>query len=234
MCVSFADPYTPLATSQATLACCLATFGVSDIAGCSRPLFIGCCFDKQAEKDKCLILLCHYGRRWRAVRKVEAILTCVFNNHLIRRCFMQKVMVMCLVASAVLAASCATLRELGSGKQVRRAMLVGAGIGVGTGTVAGVATTGGKGALTGALFGAALGAASSVASSYLIHEALASLTPAFRSQDHKLRFHLGSLHLGLQKRDARTRRQTLLNLDKFSVSARNPRSGCAGLQAVRS
>ena len=56
---------------------------------------------------------------------------------------MQKVMVMCLVASAVLAAGCATLRELGSGKQVRRAMLAGAGIGVGTGTVAGVATTGG-------------------------------------------------------------------------------------------
>ena len=103
---------------------------------------------------------------------------------------MQKVMVMCLVASAVLAASCATLRELGSGKQVRRAMLVGAGIGVGTGTVAGVATKGGKGALTGALFGAVLGAASS----YLIHGAL-------------------------QRRDAKTRKQTLLNLDKFAVSA---------------
>ena len=94
---------------------------------------------------------------------------------------MQKGMVMCLLASAVLAASCATLHK---------SMLTGAGIGVGTGTVAGVATTGGKGALKGALFGAALGAASS----YLIH-------------------------VVLQKRDARTRKQTLLNLDKFSVSA---------------
>ena len=44
--------------------------------------------------------------------------------------------------------------------------------------------------MKGALFGAALGAASS----YLIHGVL-------------------------QKRDAKTRRQTLLNLDKFSVSA---------------
>ncbi len=53
-----------------------------------------------------------------------------------------------------------------------------------------MAATGGKGALKGVLFGAAIGAASS----YLIHKAL-------------------------QKRDSKTRRQTLLNLDKFSVSA---------------
>ena len=47
---------------------------------------------------------------------------------------MQKVMVMCLVASAVFAAGCATLHK---------SMLTDIGIGVGTGTVAGVATTGG-------------------------------------------------------------------------------------------
>ncbi len=94
---------------------------------------------------------------------------------------MQKVMVMCLLASVVLAASCATLH---------RSMLTGIGVGIGTGAVASMATTGGKGAVKGALFGAALGAASS----YLIHGVL-------------------------QKRDAKTRQQTLLNLDKFAVSA---------------
>ena len=93
---------------------------------------------------------------------------------------MQKGMVMCLLASAVLAAGCATLHK---------SMLTGIGIGVGTGAVTSMAITGGKSAVKGALFGAALGAASS----YLIHGAL-------------------------QKRDAKTRRQTLLNLDKFSVS----------------
>ena len=92
----------------------------------------------------------------------------------------QKVMVMCLAASALLAVSCATLH---------RSMSVGVGIGVGTGAVANMAATSGKGALKGALIGAVLGAASS----YLIHGAL-------------------------QKRDSKTRRQTLLNLDKFSVS----------------
>ena len=73
---------------------------------------------------------------------------------------------------------------------LHRSMSVGVGIGVGTGAVANMAATDGKGALKGALFGAAIGAASS----YLIHGAL-------------------------QKRDSKTRRQTLLNLDKFSVSA---------------
>ena len=73
---------------------------------------------------------------------------------------------------------------------MHRSMLTGIGVGIGTGAVASMATAGGKGALKGALFGAALGAASS----YLIHGAL-------------------------QKRDGKTRRQTLLNLDKFSVSA---------------
>ena len=94
---------------------------------------------------------------------------------------MQKGMVMCLLASAVLAAGCATLHK---------SMLTGVGIGVGTGAVTSMAMTGGKSAVKGALFGAALGAASS----YLIYGAL-------------------------QKRDAKTRRQTLLNLDKFAVSA---------------
>ena len=94
---------------------------------------------------------------------------------------MQKGMVACLLASAVLAASCTTLHK---------SMLTGVGIGVGTGAVTSMAMTSGKSAVKGALFGAALG----VASSYLIHGAL-------------------------QKRDAKTRRQTLLNLDKFAVSA---------------
>ena len=114
---------------------------------------------------------------------------------------MQKGMVMCLVLGAVFAASCATLRELGSGKQVMRAMLAGAGIGMGTGAVASMATRGGKGAVKGALFGAALGAASS----YLIHGVL-------------------------QKRDAKTRQQTLLNLDKFAVSAPTSRRGMQGFR----
>ena len=100
---------------------------------------------------------------------------------------MQKGMVMCLVMSTVLAASCATLHK---------SMLAGAGIGIGTGAVASMATRGVKGAVKGALFGAALGAASS----YLIHGVL-------------------------QKRDAKTRQQTLLNLDKFSVSAPTGRQG---------
>ena len=68
--------------------------------------------------------------------------------------------------------------------------------------------SGGKHALTGALAGAALGAASS----YLIHGVL-------------------------QKRDANARRETLLNLDKFAVSA--PTKGqrafgrAAGVQGFR-
>ena len=93
----------------------------------------------------------------------------------------QKVMVMCLLASVVLAASCATLHK---------SVLTGVGVGVTAGAITSSAASGGKRTLTGALFGAALGAASS----YLIHGAL-------------------------QKRDTKTRRQTLLNLDKFSVSA---------------
>ena len=100
---------------------------------------------------------------------------------------MQKGMVMCLLASVVLAASCATLHK---------SVLTGVGIGMGTGAVASMATRGGKGAVKGALFGAALGAASS----YLIHGAL-------------------------QRRAAKTRQQTLLNLDKFSVSAPTGRQG---------
>ena len=105
----------------------------------------------------------------------------------------QKVMVMCLAASALLAVSCATLH---------RSMSVGVGIGVGTGAVASMAATGGKGALRGALVGAVLGAASS----YLIHNAL-------------------------ETRDTRTRRQTLLNLDKFAVSV--PTTSRRGMQNFR-
>ena len=93
----------------------------------------------------------------------------------------QKVTVMCLVMSATLAASCATMHK---------SLLTGVGVSASTGAVASMAATGGKGALKGALVGAAIGATSS----YLIHKAL-------------------------QKRDSKTRRQTLLNLDKFSVSA---------------
>ena len=93
----------------------------------------------------------------------------------------KKVMMMCLVLSAALAAGCATLHK---------SMLAGAGIGMGTGTVASMAVTGGKGALKGALFGAAIGAVSS-----------------------------SLIHGVLQKRDTKTRQQTLLSLDKFAVSA---------------
>ena len=106
---------------------------------------------------------------------------------------MQKVKVMCLVVSALLAVSCATLHK---------SMSVGVGIGVGTGAVANMAATSGKGALKGALIGAVLGAASS----YLIHGAL-------------------------QKRDSKTRRQTLLNLDKFAVSV--PTTRGRGVQDFR-
>ena len=116
---------------------------------------------------------------------------------------MQKGMVACLLASAVLAVSCATLHK---------SMLTGIGIGVGAGAVTSMAMRWERES------DRKPGGASE-ASNYLIHGTLASLTHAFRSQDHKLHFHLGSLHLGLQKRDAKTRRQTLLNLDKFSVSA---------------
>ena len=49
---------------------------------------------------------------------------------------MQKGVVACLLASAVLAAGCATLHK---------SMLTGVGIGVGTGAVASMAMTGGKG-----------------------------------------------------------------------------------------
>lgn len=84
---------------------------------------------------------------------------------------------------------------------LQKSVLTGAGIGMGTGTVVSTAMTGGKVALKGALVGTLIGGASS----YLIHRVL-------------------------QKRDADTRRQTLLKLDKFSVSA--PTRG-AGVQNFR-
>ena len=68
--------------------------------------------------------------------------------------------------------------------------------GVGVGIATGAVASRGKGALAGALVGAAIGGVSS----YLIHSAL-------------------------EKRDARTRKQTLLNLDKFSVSKPTSRHG---------
>ena len=61
---------------------------------------------------------------------------------------MQKGMVLCLVMSAVLAASCATLHK---------SMLAGVGVGIGTGAVASMATRGGKGAVKGALFRCCVG-----------------------------------------------------------------------------
>ena len=73
---------------------------------------------------------------------------------------------------------------------MHKSVLTGVGVGMSAGVATGSAISRGKGAMKGALFGAAIGAASS----YLIHKAL-------------------------QKRDTKTRRQTLLNLDKFSVSA---------------
>ena len=79
---------------------------------------------------------------------------------------------------------------------LQKSMLTGVGIGMGTGVVTSMAMAGGRGTLKGALIGTLIGGASS----YLIHRAL-------------------------QKRDAETRRQTLLNLDKFSVSAPTRRQG---------
>ena len=73
---------------------------------------------------------------------------------------------------------------------MHKSLLTGVSVGASAGVATGSAINRRKGALKGALFGAAIGAASS----YLIHSAL-------------------------QKRDSKTRRQTLLNLDKFSVSA---------------
>lgn len=72
---------------------------------------------------------------------------------------------------------------------LHKSVLTGAGIGMSTGVATSLAMAGGRGALKGALSGTLIGGASS----YLIHRVL-------------------------QKRDAETRRQTLLNLDKFSVS----------------
>lgn len=84
---------------------------------------------------------------------------------------------------------------------LQKSVLTGSSVGMGAGVVASTAIAGGKGALKGALVGALIGGASS----YLIHRVL-------------------------QKRDSDTRRQTLLNLDKFSVSA--PTHG-AGVQNFR-
>lgn len=92
----------------------------------------------------------------------------------------QKMLVTCLVLSAILSASCATLQK---------SVLTGSSVGAGAGIVASTVITGG-GVLKGALIGALVGGVSG----HLIH-----------------RF--------LQKRDSDTRQQTLLNLDKFSVSA---------------
>ena len=72
---------------------------------------------------------------------------------------------------------------------MHKSLLTGVGVGIATGAATSSAINRGKGALTGALVGAAIGAASS----YLIHGAL-------------------------EKRDANTRKRTLFNLDKFSVS----------------
>ena len=72
---------------------------------------------------------------------------------------------------------------------MHKSLLTGVSVGVSTGVVTGSVINRGEGVMKGAIAGAAIGAASS----YLIHKAL-------------------------QKRDSETRRQTLLNLDKFSVS----------------
>ena len=84
---------------------------------------------------------------------------------------------------------------------LQKSVLTGSSVGLGAGIVASTAITGG-GALKGALIGALIGGAGG----HLIH-----------------RF--------LQKRDSDTRKQTLLNLDKFSVSA--PTSRGRGAQNFR-
>ena len=73
---------------------------------------------------------------------------------------------------------------------LKKSVLTGSSVGMAAGVVAGTAITGGGGALKGALIGALVGGAGG----HLIH-----------------RF--------LQRRDSDTRKQTLLNLNKFSVSA---------------
>ena len=72
---------------------------------------------------------------------------------------------------------------------LQKSVVTGSSVGVGVGVVASTVITGG-GALKGALIGGVIGGVGS----YLIHRIL-------------------------QKRDSDTRQQTLLNLDKFSVSA---------------
>lgn len=87
---------------------------------------------------------------------------------------------------------------------MKESIVTGVGVGAATGAIGGSIANKedkGKGALTGALIGAAIGGISS----YIIH---------------------GSL----EKRDATTRKQTLLNLDKFSVST--PQKG-GGVQDFR-
>ena len=137
--------------------------------------------DKQADKDNYLILLGNVARRCRAVQDFGSYFSVFIFNNILGGFMKQKVTVMCLVMSATLAASCATMHK---------SLLTGVSVGVSTGVVSGSAISRGEGVIKGAIVGAAIGAASS----YLIHKAL-------------------------QKRDSKTRRQTLLNLDKFSVSA---------------
>ena len=82
---------------------------------------------------------------------------------------------------------------------MKRSILTGVGVGAATGAVAGaIAQPRDKrsGALTGSILGAAIGGAA-----------------------------LYGVHSLLDKRDTKTRRQTLLNLDKFSVSTPSKRSG---------
>ena len=82
---------------------------------------------------------------------------------------------------------------------MKESLITGVGVGAATGAVGGSMSNKnnkGQGALTGALIGAAIGGIGS----YIIH---------------------GSL----QKRDAKTRKQTLLNLDKYSVSTPHKSGG---------
>ncbi len=82
---------------------------------------------------------------------------------------------------------------------MKESLVTGVGVGAGTGAIVGSQSNKadrGKGAATGALIGALVGGVSS----YIIH---------------------GSL----QKRDAKTRKNTLLNLDKYSVSSPTTKGG---------
>lgn len=88
---------------------------------------------------------------------------------------------------------------------MKESIVTGVGVGATSGAIIGSLSNKGnrnQGALSGALIGAAIGGLSS----YIIH---------------------GSL----EKRDARTRKKTLLNLDKYSVST--PTRGGGGVQDFR-